>query len=65
MKKYKCFVRWSHANKDRLSEFTVETDNGVSWLHSDITKSYNNQLRYTIDGKLINVEVEEIVANEK
>ncbi|EJR03177.1 hypothetical protein II1_03057 [Bacillus cereus MC118] len=65
MCKYRCYVRWTSGGKGYLSNFTTETDKGSSWLHSDITKSYNNQLRYTIDGKLINVEVEEIVANEK
>ncbi|EJQ42383.1 hypothetical protein IEE_03948 [Bacillus cereus BAG5X1-1] len=65
MKAYKCFVRWSNGNNEYLSEFTVETKNSESWLYEDIAKSYNNQFRFLLDGKLINVEVEEIVANEK
>jgi len=60
---YKAFVRWSHANKEYLSEFSVETEHSESWLRNDIARSYNQQFEYTIDGRLLGIEVERIVEN--
>ncbi|UFH99689.1 hypothetical protein [Bacillus toyonensis] len=59
-KAYKCFVRWTHSDKNYLSEFAVETDKGSIWLHSDIARRYNQQFRYTIDGGLLGIDIEEI-----
>ncbi|PYD97098.1 hypothetical protein CR195_019760 [Bacillus cereus] len=56
--KYRCYVRWTHSGREYLSEFTTETANSEEWLIQDITKCYNKQFRYTIDGKLIGVELE-------
>ncbi|PEE18280.1 hypothetical protein CON53_09160 [Bacillus cereus] len=65
MKAYKCFVRWSNGNNEYLSEFTVSTENSMSWLYEDIAKSYNNQFRYLLDGRLLGIEIEEIAEGVK
>lgn len=56
--KYRCYVSWTHSGREYLSEFTTETANSEEWLIQDITKCYNKQFRYTIDGRLIGVELE-------
>ncbi|PDY08460.1 hypothetical protein COM83_32125 [Bacillus cereus] len=65
MKTYKCFVRWSNADKEYLSEFIVKTENSMSWLHEDIANSYNKQFRYLLDGRLLGIEIEEIAEEVK